>query len=175
MNTNTLYHKAFFLCVGIIACLSVSENILGEVRKQWTVIPIEIAGEQNTYVSDFAIGEEGVPWATLSAPGNTICYLQDGKWHKLESKFMTGTYLAKLYASPNGKVYLSQSGREPFTKPPPDLKQNFGGLYLLKEGKAAYVTDYYYEVAHNKPNLYFDKKGRIWNWGNKFIRALPYR
>jgi len=170
MSTNALYLKAFrYLYAGIIACLAVSGNIQGEVRKQWTIIPVEVSGEKVTYISDFAIGEEGVPWVALSTPHHTICYWQNGKWHKLAGNFTTGAYLARLYASPNGKVYLSQPCRGSYVRPTSDLKHHFGGLYLLEEGKATYVTDYYYEVSHNYPNLYFDKKDRIWNWGNRFI------
>ncbi|MHC4533081.1 MAG: ligand-binding sensor domain-containing protein [Planctomycetota bacterium] len=171
MNTNVIYPKAFkyFLCACVIACLSISDNLRGEVRKQWTVIPIQVEGEKETYLTDFAIDKEGLPWVALSKPNNTICYWQGGKWQRLEDKFTTGTYLARLYASPNGKVYLSQPDRGPFFKPASRSKAHFGGLYLLEKGKATYVTDYYYEVAHYKPNLYFDRKGRIWNWGARFI------
>lgn len=171
MNINALYPKVYgyFLYVGIAACLLVTGSMQAEARKQWTVIPVEVEGEQDTFISDFAIGEEGVPWVALSTPQHTICYLKDGKWRKLAGSFSTGIYLSRLYTSPNGKVYLSQSGREPFVNPPPDLKGHFGGLYLLEEGKATHVTDYYYEEARYGPKLYFDSKGRIWNWGNAFI------
>ena len=171
MSINVLYPKflGYFLCASIMACLPASGSVQGEIRKQWTVIPVEFEGERDTYVNDFAIGEEGVPWLVLSTPQHTICYLQDGKWHKLAGDFTTGSYLARLYTSPHGRVYLIQPGRESFVKPPSDLKHHFGRLYLLEKGKATYVTDYYYEESRYYPKLYFDNKGRIWNWGNTFI------
>jgi len=170
MNTNTLFYRVFScLCAVILAGLVVSRSASGQVHKQWTIIPMELASGQSTYVSDFALGQEGVPWVALSTPHHTICYWEDGTWHKLAGNFRTGMYLARLYTSPTGKIYLSQSGKESYVSPPSNLKEHFGGLYHLEKGKATYVTEYYYEAAHYYPNLYFDKKDRIWNWGNRFV------
>jgi len=72
---------------------------------------------------------------------------------------VSGQYLTTLYGGPDRGAYLTQRGS----------KDHQGVLYRLDDGRATYLTDFYYDVAHEKPCLYISKTGRIFNWGEAFL------
>ncbi len=136
---------------------------------QWRLIPVEVDGVKDTLVADFALGVDGTPWVALARPQRTICYWDGSQWRGLAGDFSVNPYSRQLHVSPAGRVYLDQTepaGDRAGRTPP---KPNHGALYLLTEGRAEYVTDYYYDSPNYSHLLFFDSKGRIWNWGESFF------
>ena len=68
-------------------------------------------------------------------------------------------YLTTFFGGPDRGAYLAQGGPE----------QHQGMLYRLADGRATYLTDFYYDVAYEKPCLYISKTGRIFSWGREFL------
>jgi hypothetical protein len=141
----------------------------GKAADQWRLIPIEVEGTKDTMVADFALGAEGTPWLALCRPQGTLCYWQDGQWHKIPGEFSLDPYRTQFHVSPAGQVYLSQPAPEGYARRRTPPKPHFGALYLLSNQRAEYVTEYYYDIPHVPAQLFFDRKGRIWNWGNLFL------
>jgi len=145
----------------VLFCL----HLHAQAGPQWRLIPVEVDGEKNTIVADFAIGADGIPWAALSQPRGTLCYWQEGQWHKIPGEFSFEPYQIQFHVSPAGRVYLGQIAPEGSARGRMPSKPHFGALYLLDDKRAEYTTEYYYDMAHFPPPLFFDSKGRIWNWG----------
>jgi hypothetical protein len=145
------------------ACLA------AQAGPQWRIIPVEVDGEKNTAVAGFALGSDGTPWVALSQPQGAICYWQDGQWHKIAGEFFVDPYRTQLQVAPTGRVYLSQMGPRGFARGQTPLNPHSAVVYLLADRHAEQVTEYYYDTAGMPPQLYFDSKGRIWNWGQMFL------
>jgi hypothetical protein len=157
------FRAAVVILTLVVPCLA------GKAADQWRLIPVEVEGTKDTMVADFALGADGTPWAALARPQNTICYWQEGKWHKIPGEFSFDSYQTQLYVSPAGRVYLRQVAPEGYARRSTPPKPHFGALYLLQDKRAEYVTEYYYDIPHMPAQLFFDSKGRIWNWGNLFL------
>ena len=136
---------------------------------QWRVIPVEVNGQPGAMVADFALGSDGIPWAALAGQPGTLCTWQNGQWHKVSGEFQFDPYRTQLHVSPAGRVYLSQPAPEGYARRPAPPKPHYGALYLLTDKRAEYVTEYYYDTPNFPPRLFFDSKGRIWNWGEMFL------
>ncbi len=121
---------------------------------QWRMIPFEIEGVKDAQVGAFALGADGTPWVIPAEPPRTICYWQDGVWHKLAGD----AYWYRPDVSPTGDVYVCQH-----------KSLQTGALYSLRDKRAVYVTDFSLDERTGRANLYFDTKGRIWNWGKSFV------
>ncbi len=135
---------------------------------QWRLIPVEIDGVKDTVVGDFAIGSDGTPWVGLAQPEQAICYWREGQWHKLPGQFSIDAHVRQLHISPTGRVYLSQVARHDNRRQRPATPYA-APLYLLHDGQARHVTDYYHKSDQYGRPLFFDSRGRIWNWGETFL------
>jgi hypothetical protein len=148
----------------VLSLVLFCSHLHAQAGPQWRLIPVEVDGTRNTMVADFAIGSDGIPWVALSQPQGTICYWQEGKWHKISGEYATWKYAPRLYSASNGDVYTSQPALEEARKDPSAWKPHFGALYRLRDKHVEYVTEYYYDDIGDPP-FFFDSKGRIWNWG----------
>ncbi len=151
----------------VVLLLSRGHAIAGD---QWRLIPVEIDGEKNTIVADFAIGSDGIPWVALARPEHTICYWHNDRWHKLAGGFTVLGHGPQFIVAPTGEVYLIQE-RAP-DKLRSDRSPNrawFGSVHLLEDKRAEYVTDFYRTPPGYRVNLLFDHRQRIWNWGDTFL------
>jgi len=138
-----------------------------EASQRWRFAPITVDGVKDTVVWDFALGADGVPWIALSEPNGTVCYWQEGQWHKIEGDFVTNVHTCQLFKTPIGQVYLSQLGGGQTTGQP-----KTGQLYRLQDKQAVLVTEFNCGHGSQKPRLFFDSKGRIWNWGRETLAVF---
>jgi hypothetical protein len=161
--------RAGFFCAVVAILMLALPCLEGKAGDQWRLIPVEVEGEKDTIVADFALGADGTPWVALARPQGTLCYRQAGQWHKIPGVFSFDPHQTQLHVAPAGRVYLSQVAPEGYARRRTPPKPHFGALYLLQDKHAEYVTEYYYDIPHMPAQLFFDSKGRIWNWGNLFL------
>ena len=150
------------LAVVVLILLACTRSL--DASQRWRFIPVTIDGNKDTVVHDFALGADGVPWAVLSEPKGVICHWQEGRWHKIDGDFVTDVGPCRLFVSPDGQVYLSQPDRTRTSNRP-----RIGKVYRLEDGQAVNVTEFYCGHDGMRPKLFFDSKGRIWNWGSETL------
>ena len=133
---------------------------------QWRVIPVELNDIEDPVVGDFALGTDGIPWIITAAPRQMVAYWREGRWHRLLAD-LGATDRVRLHVAPTGRVYLSE--RKWVVDASSISPQKDGELYSLEGAQASHVTDFALGRYSYKGALFFDSKGRIWNWGNTFI------
>lgn len=136
--------------------------------EQWRLIPIEVDGTTNATVADFVIGADGTAWVALAGRQPGVCFWREGKWHRVAGEFSIDPHVCQLHLSPTGRVYLSQLAHD-YNRGRRPANPYLGRLYLLEDEQAKHVTDYYHDSVYYGRPLFFDSKGRIWNWGDMFL------
>jgi outer membrane protein assembly factor BamB len=122
---------------------------------RWQKLP-PLPGRSD-YVHDIALEPGNVLWAMA---GTSVAYWDGQQFRRPEgAELNSGQYLTKFYGGPDRGLYITQRGTE----------EHQGKIYRLSDGRAEYVTDFYYEVAHDYPGLYVSRSGRLFNWGKDFI------
>jgi hypothetical protein len=137
--------------------------------EQWRLIPIDVDGITNATVTDFVIGADGTPWVTVPGREPAVCFWREGRWRRIDGEYSIDPHTSQLHLSPTGRVYLSQTMPHGYRRGGTPPKPHFGALYLLENTEAKYITEFYYERSHFQRPLFFDSKGRIWNWGTMFL------
>ena len=157
------FHCPGLTVLSLVLCCS---SLHAQAGPQWRLIPVEVDDIKDTTVADFAVGSDGIAWVAFA---KRLCYWEDSQWHKIPGEFSLDPWQPQLYVSPTGRVYLSQPAPEGYAKSRTPPKPHFGALYLLTDKHAEYVTEYYYDTPNFPARLFFDGKGRIWNWGDQFL------
>jgi len=177
-----LWKRSLDLGIVALLCCALSASI--HASPKWRLIPVELDGDEETVVSDFALGAEGVPWVIISEPEYALCYRDRDTWRLLTriegiDSELSPFPFSRLHVTPMGEVYLHlvpttqgvyrrratvTSARR--TAVQMDKRDR---LYRLANGRATHVTDCPGPSAQGMLKMFFDSKGRIWQCGQMFI------
>jgi len=83
-------------------------------------------------------------------------YWDEEQFRPLAGKLTSGLH---FYGGPDRGLYVMQSGEHEHT----------GDVYELVDGRAIYVTDFYYDDSYALPGFYVSKSGQLFNWGKRFF------
>ena len=140
------------------------KNAIGRVVKLkkpeqrfWEKFPTPPA--RATGISALGLDRRGDLWV-MAGQGTYTWDAQEKKWSN--PILGAGQYLTGLHGGIKNQLYATQRGN----------KDHWGEIYSLERGRATYVTDFYYEVAHNRPGFYVSKDGRFINWGGNTLRVF---
>lgn len=118
----------------------------------WEVLYKAPPGES---VQDFGIGPAGGLW--VCAAGRLL-YSDGGPFRPVPLPAQLSPRDA-LHGGPERGLFLSM------------VQENSleGQLFVLSEGEARLVTEFYDERSPERPNVYLSRDGRILNWGSRFV------
>ncbi len=136
----------------LISSVSGTDN---EIAGHWEKLPL---GEsRHGGVISIGIEPGGVLWVMAH---NKLYYWDGEQFRKpVNVELDSGYYLARFWGGGKQRLYASQRSSV----------ANKGKIYELTDGRAVYVTDFYYDAAHEYPGLYISESGRFFNWGRRFL------
>jgi len=104
-------------------------------------------------------------------PGGTVWILASGGLHywdgnrfrePLSGRLIADGHIARLYGGEDRGAYVAQVA----------TRENRGRLYRLSDGRAHYLTEFYYDLSFSEPGVYISKSGTVYNWGIRFLAVF---
>ena len=130
---------------------------------------LSLPPSRHSGVSAIGIEPEGTLWVMAK---NSVYYWNGKEFHRprkgywdeekfqpLAGKLTSGQYLTSFYGGSDRGLYATQKGEHEHT----------GEVYELVDGRAIYVTDFYYDVSYAHSGFYVSKSGQLFNWSKHFL------